>query len=200
MSSFLKESTAAENPEKKSKSDNSASNKDTDIQMETNNQQQEDSSSTAHPGSKYQFKKEWGVKWPFIYKIENPESKRGLYCQICQEARKGGVWDDEPYRSVREAKIVKHVESAKHLESVKLTYGKKELSFVLWQNLMMRRNLTLGLRSFNVFIGFAKRRLPTSNLVHSRSFVTQWGQTLELHFPNQTLPTLRTCLSRKLFK
>src|SRR4051794_6884993 len=39
--------------------------------------------------ARFEFKAEWKKKWPFIYKLDSPEEKEGLYCEICQSAKKG---------------------------------------------------------------------------------------------------------------
>jgi hypothetical protein len=77
----------------------------------------------------FAFKPEWVQKYPCIYKVELPLEKRGLYCKVCQKARKGGKWDNEPYRAVREDRITGHLTSEAHIDSVRLTHTQPSLAF-----------------------------------------------------------------------
>jgi hypothetical protein len=68
-------------------------------------------------------------KYPFIYKVELPVSRRGLFCEICQKGNKGGTWDKEPFKSVRISHVEKHVDSADHKKSVKAAGTQPSLAF-----------------------------------------------------------------------
>jgi hypothetical protein len=62
-----------------------------------------------------------------IYKVEEPPNRRGLYCETCQAADKGGKWDKEPYISVRLEHAKKHVRGPEHQTSVAALGGQTKL-------------------------------------------------------------------------
>jgi len=68
-------------------------------------------------------------QFPFIYQKWMPLLERGLYCSICQKAKKAGHWSKLPYKVVRATKVFEHVNSKDHIASVKATSGQGSLSF-----------------------------------------------------------------------
>ena len=65
----------------------------------------------------------WGEEdqeqYPCIFKKEMPIEARGLYCEVCQKAGKGGTWSKQPFRSVRARHAAKHIESEDHKASLR---------------------------------------------------------------------------------
>lgn len=53
-------------------------------------------------------------RFPSIFKVEG----EGLYCVECQAARKGGVWDTLPFKTVRISLVEKHLASEEHCAAV----------------------------------------------------------------------------------
>ena len=60
-----------------------------------------------------------------IYKIQG----EGLYCPECQNAKKGGVWDETGYKSVRRDRAQSHLLSTEHARSVSMMGGQLKLRF-----------------------------------------------------------------------
>jgi len=65
--------------------------------------------------------------YEIIYKVEMPVPARGLYCRVCQKAKKGGIWDSAPHRSVRARWADKHCQSKEHKDSLAAISGQGQI-------------------------------------------------------------------------
>jgi hypothetical protein len=73
------------------------------------------------------FDSEWCKDRAWLYYMDGPADRKGMYCRVCKSTNKAGTWSQRPCRTIRKRAVEEHEKSETHIRSLNTKVQQKTL-------------------------------------------------------------------------